>query len=222
MQFSFRSVRNQMRAITLFAAIALVATGSGQAAATAPPTTTCAAALREAAAAHATPTTTKQFLLITAVNGYRELLSAAPAGATIDSMRLLPAASESAPVKCTAIRLDDTDGIALRGELCVPLDRAPSNLGPVARFSGIARGQYSAAVRVLVEESGATPKSTIDDSVAFSVDGGPSVTLPARGAEPVSVTSVFQYLGDGPHRITYAAFRGHAAQDTPSQGVVCI
>jgi hypothetical protein len=214
---------SRLAALVLFAPIALFTAGGGPAAATTQTTATCAAALRDAAAAHETPNTTKPFILVTAVNGYRELLSAsAPAGASIDSMRLLPASSESAPVKCWSIRLDDTEGISLRGAYCAPIDRAHVDVGPTARFSGTARGQYSAAIRVLVEESGSAPKSTIDDSVEFSVDGGPSVTMPARGVEPVSVTSIFQYLADGPHRIAYTAFQGRDAHDAPSQGVVCI
>jgi hypothetical protein len=137
-------------------------------------------------------------------------------------MRLLPAASESAPVKCTTIRLNDADGMALRGAFCDPLDRAPDNSGPIAHFSGMARGQYSVAIRVLIEEAGTPAKTAIDDAVAFSIDGGPGVVLPAKGVEPVGVTSTFQYLADGPHRITYIAFHGKEAQDAAPQGVVCV
>jgi hypothetical protein len=196
---------------------------SDPAIATAQTTGTCASALRNAAFARKTPDNAKPFILVTAVNGYRELLSLpSPAPASIDSMRLLPAASESAPLTCVMIRLHDDDGMALRGAQCNPLDRTPDDSGPIAHFSGIARGQYSAVVRVLVNETGSAAKTAIDDSVAFSVDGGPGVIVPAKGIEPVYVSSTFQYLAEGPHRITYVALHGQEAPDPAPQGVVCI
>ena len=120
------------------------------------------------------------------------------------------------------IRLNDADGMALRGAICDPLERTPDNSGPVAQFSAMARGQYSVAVRVLIDETGSSAKTAIDDSVAFSIDGGPGVILPAKGVEPVIGTATFQYLADGPHRITYTAFHGKEAQDAAPQGVVCV
>jgi hypothetical protein len=212
-----------LAALAIVAALVLCVPVAGLSATQPQAATTCARTFNAAVAAGEPANDLQPFVLVTAVNGYRELLSASTAPlASIESMRLLPAASESAPVKCSGIRLDDAHGVSLSGAPCAPVILAHAASGPDARFVGAARSQYAAAVRVNVEDAGSAPKSAIDDSIEFSVDDGSPVTLPARGVEPVSVTASFPYLSAGPHRIAYFVYKGRDDSDDPPQGMVCI
>ena len=142
----------------------------------------------------------------------------------IQTEGLLPATQRGpTDVDCSAAVPPENGSISLSGAPCDFKHFTVTDNGPRAIFAGAARSESGAVVRVQViqEKFFASGVFTLDDWVAFSVDGGPQIALPAKGTEPVYVTAYFPNLATGAHHIDIDTFDGFMDGGAP-QGTVCL
>lgn len=165
------------------------------------------------------------FLRITAADrSFGELLALPTApSAQISTDGLLPAppAAAAGSFPCSIVRYGYSGASpSIFGDACPPFIPVVEDNGPVVSLSAASRSGSDSVIRIRVDYNKMFHYGiyNIDQTISFALDGKQSITLPARGVEPVYVTANFKHLESRPHHLTYWV----TGMRNLEQGIVCI